>query len=32
MAQLVATDPSQHHFPCWTAHQARARDLAAQPG
>jgi hypothetical protein len=32
MAQLVATDPSQHHFPCWTAHQARARDLVPQPG
>src|ERR1700677_2069567 len=27
MERLVATDPSQHHFPCWEAHQARTRDL-----
>jgi transcription regulator MmyB-like protein/helix-turn-helix protein len=26
MERLVA-DPVQHHFPCWPAHQARARDL-----
>ena len=28
MEQLVADpDPARHHFPCWPAHQARARDL-----
>jgi len=26
MERLVA-DPVQHHFPCWPAHQARAREL-----
>jgi len=26
MERLVA-DPAQHRFPCWPAHQARARDL-----
>jgi hypothetical protein len=24
---LVDPDPALHHFPCWPAHQARARDL-----
>src|SRR5712691_11882197 len=27
MERLVRIDPSEHHFPCWPAHQARARDL-----
>jgi transcriptional regulator with XRE-family HTH domain len=28
MEQLVVDpDPALHHFPCWPAHQARARDL-----
>jgi transcriptional regulator with XRE-family HTH domain len=26
MERLVA-DPDEHHFPCWPAHQARAREL-----
>jgi hypothetical protein len=26
MERLVA-DPVEHHFPCWPAHQARAREL-----
>ena len=26
MERLVA-DPAEHHFPCWPAHQARAREL-----
>ena len=26
MERLTA-DPVQHHFPCWPAHEARARDL-----
>ena len=26
MERLVA-DPVRHHFPCWPAHQARAREL-----
>jgi hypothetical protein len=26
MERLVS-DRAQHHFPCWPAHQARARDL-----
>ena len=26
MERLIA-DPAQYHFPCWPAHQARARDL-----
>jgi transcriptional regulator with XRE-family HTH domain len=30
MELLVAADPSQHRFPCWDAHQARARDLVPQ--
>jgi transcriptional regulator with XRE-family HTH domain len=32
MAQLVGTDRTEHHFTCWQAHQARARDLLPQPG
>jgi transcriptional regulator with XRE-family HTH domain len=24
-------DPAEHQFPCWPTHQARARDLVAQP-
>jgi transcriptional regulator with XRE-family HTH domain len=27
MERLVTADPSRHRFPCWPAHQARARDL-----
>ncbi len=26
MERLVA-DPDEHHFPCWQAHQGRAREL-----
>jgi hypothetical protein len=25
--ERLVSDPVQHHFPCWPAHQARARDL-----
>jgi transcriptional regulator with XRE-family HTH domain len=32
MERLVTVDPSAHEFPCWQAHQARARDLMPQPG
>ena len=32
MAQLISIDQAEHHFPCWQAHQARARDLMPQPG
>jgi hypothetical protein len=32
MEQLVTADPGVHRFPCWQAHQARARDLLPQPG
>ncbi len=32
MERLVAADPSEHYFPCWPAHVARARDLVPLPG
>jgi len=28
MERLVPADPSEHYFPCWPGHVARARDLA----
>ncbi len=32
MERLATADPDVHRFPCWQAHQARARDLLPQPG
>jgi hypothetical protein len=32
MERLVSVEESAHQFPCWQAHQARARELMPQPG